>query len=133
MSSQQEPSGWAIGWTYFAAFMMIMVGGFQMIAGLAAILNDPTFVATEDYLLKFDPTQWGWVHLLFGVIILLAGLALFKGAVWARIVGVIMAIFSGLGAFAYIPIDPVWGIMIGAASIAVIWALTAHGRDVADL
>ena len=133
MSSQQEPSGWAIGWTFFAAFMMILVGGFQMIAGFAAILNDDRFVATEDLVFKFSTNQWGWIHLILGLVILLAGLALFKGAVWARTVGVIMAVLAGLSAFAYIPIYPVWGIMIGAVAIAVIWALTAHGRDVADL
>jgi hypothetical protein len=44
-----------------------------------------------------------------------------------------MAVISGLSAFAYIPIYPIWGIMIAAVSLAVIWALTAHGRDVAEL
>ena len=133
MSSQREPSGWAVGWTFFAAFMMILVGGFQMIAGFAGIINDDRFAVTEDYVLKLSTNQWGWIHLLFGLLILLAGIALFKGATWARVVGVVMAGISGLSAFAYIPIYPVWGIMIGAVAIAVIWALTAHGRDVADL
>jgi NADH:ubiquinone oxidoreductase subunit H len=49
------------------------------------------------------------------------------------VVGVIMAGLSALSAFAVIPIHPVWGVMIAAVAIAVIWALTAHGRDVADL
>jgi hypothetical protein len=133
MSERPEPSGWAIGWTFFAAFMMMLVGGFQIIAGLAAILNGDRFGDAVDHLLEFDATQWGWVHLLFGVLILLAGLGLFKGAVWARMVGVIMAGLTALSAFAVIPIHPVWGIMIAAVAIAVIWALTAHGRDVADL
>ncbi|HEY8018306.1 MAG TPA: hypothetical protein VIG53_02310 [Actinomycetota bacterium] len=133
MSSRDEPSGWAIGWTYFAAFMMIMVGGFQMLAGFAAILNDDRFVVGEDLVFKFSTNQWGWIHLILGLVILLAGLAVFKGAVWARTVGVIMAVISGLSAFAYIPIYPIWGIMIAAVSLAVIWALTAHGRDVAEL
>jgi hypothetical protein len=133
MSSRDEPSGWAIGWTYFAGFMMIMVGGFQMLAGFAAILNDDRFVVSEDLVFKFSTNQWGWIHLILGLVILLAGLAIFRGAVWARTIGVIMAIVSGLSAFAYIPIYPIWGIMIAAVSIAVIWALTAHGRDVAEL
>lgn len=133
MSSREEPSGWAIGWTFFAAFMMLLVGGFQMIAGFAAIINDDKFMVTEDLVLKLSTNRWGWVHLILGLVILLAGLGLFKGATWARTVGVIMAGLSALSAFAYIPIYPVWGIMIAAVAIAVIWALTAHGRDVADL
>ena len=83
---------------------------------------------------KLSTNQWGWVHLILGCRDPArrdSGCS--RARLWARTVGVIMAVISGLSAFAYIPIYPVWGIMIGAVAIAVIWALTAHGRDVADL
>jgi hypothetical protein len=137
--SDREPSGWAVGWTFFAAFMMIMIGVFHAIAGFAAILEDEFLsvvpaVGTEAqgdvYFLQFDATTWGWIHLILGIVILLAGFGLFSGAVWARTVGVILAVISAIVGFAWIPWYPVWGIIMIAIAISVIWALTAHGRDV---
>jgi len=137
--SEREPSGWAVGWTFFAAFMMIMIGVFHAIAGFAAILEDEflsvvpavgTQAQGDVYFLQFDATTWGWIHLLVGIVVLIAGFGLFSGAVWARTVGVIMAVISAIIGFAWIPWYPVWGIVIIAIAISVIWALTAHGRDV---
>ncbi|HET9724456.1 MAG TPA: hypothetical protein VFR44_11545 [Actinomycetota bacterium] len=136
---EREPSGWAVGWTFFAGFMMIMIGAFHVIAGLAGIFEDEflrvvpavgTQVQGDVYFLQFDATTWGWIHLIGGIVVALAGFGLFSGAVWARTVGVIMAVISTLIAFAWIPYYPVWGIIIIAMAVAVIWALTAHGRDV---
>lgn len=129
--SQQEPSGWAIGWSAFAAFMLIMIGTFQALAGIAAIANDDKFVVTEDYVINLDLTQWGWVHLILGIIIFLAGLGIFSGNVLARTIGVILAILSAITAFVYLPIQPVWSSILIAVNVAVIWALTTHGRDIA--
>ena len=67
--------------------------------------------------------------MLFGLVILLAGLGVFTGAVWARTVGVILAVIVAIENFAFIPIYPVWSIIVIAACVTVIWALTAHGRD----
>ena len=136
---QREPSGWAVGWTFFAAFMMIMIGIFHAIAGLAAIFEDEfisvvpalgTEAEGDVYFLQFDATTWGWIHLILGIVILLAGFGLFSGAVWARTVGVILAVISAIVGFAWLPWYPVWGIVIIAIAVAVIWALTVHGRDV---
>ena len=129
-SYDREPSGWAIGWTWFAGLMMVMAGFWHAIAGLTAIIDDEFFVPTENYILKFDVSTWGWIHLLVGIVIVLAGFALFRGAVWARTLGVIMALVSGLAAFAWLPYYPIWGIIIIIAAVAVIWSLTVHGRDV---
>jgi hypothetical protein len=128
--SDRQPSGWAVGWTVFAAFMMIMMGILQILNGIAAIFNDEFFVVSKEYVFKFDVTTWGWIHLVLGIVVLLAGFGLFAGRVWARAVGVIIAVVASIVGFVWIPYYPVWGIVFIAISIAVIWALTAHGRDV---
>jgi hypothetical protein len=130
---QRTPSGAAVGWTAFAAFMMIMIGFWWVFAGLVGIINDDFYAATKNYLFKFDTTAWGWIHLIVGVLVLLAGFGLFRGAVWARTVGVIMAIVSGIAAFAWLPWYPFWSIVIIVVAVAVIWALTAHGSEVRRL
>ena len=127
---EREPSGWAIGWITFAAFMMIMIGAFHVIAGLVAIIDDNFYVVGREYVFKFDATTWGWIHLLLGILVGLAGISLFSGAIWARTVGVILALISAIAAFAWLPYYPVWGIIILAMAVSVVWALTAHGRDI---
>ena len=63
----------------------------------------------------------------------LAGFGVFSGALWARIVGVIIGVVSAIAGFAWLPYYPIWGISIIAVAIAVIWALTMHGREVEKL
>jgi hypothetical protein len=124
-------SGWAIGWTAFAAMMMFLIGIWHAIAGLVAISEDQLYVVGQEYIFQFDVTTWGWIHLILGVVVFFAGVGLFTGAVWARTVGVFLALVSAVVAFAWIPYYPFWAIMIAASAVFVIWALTAHGRDVA--
>ena len=128
--SQNEPSGWAIGWALFAAVVLITVGCFQVIAGISAIAEDDLIVKAPNYVFNLDVSQWGWVHLLLGAILILSGLGIMAGNVLARTVGVFVAALSAIANFAFIPYYPVWSIAIIAIDIAVIWALTAHGRDV---
>ncbi len=130
MTEVKVRSGAAVGWTVFAASMMMIIGSFHWLAGLAGLIGDDLYVKTPNYLFKLDSTTWGWVHLLGGTILVVAGLALFNGAVWARTVGVIVAAASALMTFAWMPAYPVWAITIVAVDVAVVWALTAHGRDI---
>ena len=128
----EYPSGWAIGWTAFAGFMMVLGGIWWIISGIVAIANDTFFVVGEEYIFQFDATTWGWIHLLLGIVILLAGIALFSAEVWARTVGVLISLVAALTAFTWLPWYPVWAILYIAVSIFVIWALTAHGRDIVE-
>jgi len=130
MSSETEYSSGAVGLTVFAAVMMIIVGSFQAIAGVVALFNDTFYVVGEEYVFKLDVTSWGWIHLTLGIVIAVAGFFLFRGAVWARTVGVILASISALFNFAWLPYYPIWAIAIITLDVFVIWALTAHGRDI---
>lgn len=125
-----QPSGWAVGWMMFASIMMIVMGAWWIITGIVAIAKDEFFVITQEWIFEFDVTAWGWIHLILGIVILAAGFGLYTGQVWARTVGVILAVVAALVAFAWMPYYPIWGIIFVAVSVAVIWALTAHGRDI---
>ncbi len=129
---QTQPSGWAMGWATFAAIMLMIGGVWGAIVGIAAIAEDEFFVVTPDWVLQFDATTWGWIHLIGGVILFLSGLGIFSGNVLARTVGVIIAGLGAIANFAWLPYYPVWAIVAIAVDIAIIWALTAHGRDLAS-
>ncbi len=128
--SEENPSGWAAGWAAFAGVMLIMIGVFQSLAGLVAIIDDTYYVVGENYTWKMDTTTWGWVHLLIGIVVLLSGIGIFSGNVLARTVGVLVAVVSAVANFMWLPYYPVGSVVIIAVNIAVIWALTAHGRDI---
>lgn len=130
--TQTQPSGWAMGWATFAAIMLMMGGIWGAIVGIAGIAEDEFFVVTPDWIFQFDATTWGWMHLIAGVILFLSGLGIFSGNVLARTVGVIVAGLSAIVNFAWMPYYPVWAIVAIAVDIAIIWALTAHGRDLAS-
>jgi hypothetical protein len=124
-----QVSGWVVGFSWFAGAMMVMIGVFQFFAGLGALINDDFFVVTNNYAYDLDITGWGWIHLILGVIVFLAGLAVFSGAPWARVVGIILAVISAISNFFFIPYYPVWSVLIIALNVAVIWALASYGRD----
>jgi hypothetical protein len=131
MSERDSYSGGAVGLTAFASIMLMIVGFFQFFAGLAALLQDEFFVIGENYAFELDTTTWGWIHLLIGVILFLAGIFLLQGAVWARTVVVIIASLSAVANFLWLPYQPWWSIIIITLNVFIIWAVTAHGRDIA--
>ncbi|WP_443035451.1 DUF7144 family membrane protein [Streptomyces sp. BE230] len=113
------------GWTAFAAVLMIFGGAMAILQGIAAIAKDDVFVATRNYVFQFNLTGWGWIHLILGILIVLAGCALFTGAVWARVVGVVLAGFGALANFLWLPHYPLWSIVLIAIDVFIIWALCA--------
>ena len=127
-TSDARPSGWAVGFVVFAAVMMMLAGGFQTIAGIAAIFEDEFFVVAPNYVYDVDVSAWGWIHLVLGVILFAAGAGALSGATWARIVGITLASLSAFANFFFIPYYPLWSIVIIALDVAVIWALTVYGR-----
>lgn len=135
MSTGTRPANYssaAVGWAAFAGIMLIIYGVFDVIQGIAALVNNEFFVITEEYVFEFNITTWGWIHLLGGIILILAGAGIFSGNVLARTVGVVMAALAVIWNFAWLPYYPVWSIIAIAIGIAVIWALTVHGRDIAE-
>jgi hypothetical protein len=119
--------GWRTGWTVFAAVLMIFGGAMAILQGASAIAKDDVFVATRNYVYAFDLTGWGWLHLSLGIVVVLAGAALFTGALWARIVGVVLAGFSMIANFLWLPHYPFWALTLIAINAFVIWALCTGG------
>jgi hypothetical protein len=123
-------SSWAVGWAGFAGFMLILIGIMDIIQGLVALIDDEFYVVTQEFIFEFDVTTWGWIHLILGAILIASGVGIFSGNVAARTVGVVLAGLAAIANFMWLPYYPIWSIIVIAISIAVIWALTAHGRDI---
>jgi hypothetical protein len=126
-----DTSTWAKGWLLFATVMLMMVGVFHAMAGLVALFDDTYYVVGREWIFEFDVTAWGWIHLIGGVLLVMSGFGIYSGNVAARTVGVIAAALSAIANFAWLPYQPVWSSIMIAIGVAVVWALTVHGRDLA--
>ena len=123
------PDGRVLGITAVAALILMLVGGFGMIQGIVGLLDDDLYVVTNRWLFELDPTAWGWGHILIGVVALFSGVGLFFGKTWAQVIAIIVASFSILANFAWLPYYPIWALLVIAFDLFVIWAVTVHGPD----
>ncbi|MFL6120138.1 hypothetical protein [Actinophytocola sp.] len=117
------------GWIRFGGAMMIMVGSFSLIEGLIALFQNEYYLTTAQGVLLLDLTGWGWLHLSMGVVAILIGLGLFRGATWARIAGVVFACLNVVAQLAFMAAYPLWATVVITVDILVIWALIVHGGE----
>lgn len=129
--AQPETSGW-IGWIMFASVMLVLVGTLHVIQGLVAVFDDEYYLVTDNGLtVSVDYTAWGWTHIIAGLVVVAAGVCLYAGSMWARVVGIIVAILSIMINFTFIAAYPFWSVIVIALDVFVIFALTAHGKELA--
>jgi hypothetical protein len=121
-------TGW-LGWIWFAGIMMIVMGSFNAIEGLVALFRGEYYVVTEEQVLVFDITSWGWITLLIGILVALAGGALLSGAAWARVVAVVLAVINAVAQLAFVSVHPLWSTIVIALCVTVIWAVVVHGPE----
>src|SRR5512139_3571597 len=128
-STTGRQPGWVTGFAVFGGSMMIVIGIFQIVVGLTAIFEDTFYVLTDNYLFGFNVHTWGWIHLALGVVVAAGGVGVLAGQIWARILGIVLAALSAVANFLFLPYYPLWSMLIIAADIAVIWALTKYDRN----
>ena len=120
------------GWIAFAGIMMIISGSLNALYGLIAVVNDEWVVWTNSASLYLDISQWGAVHLVLGLVVLLSGIGVFSGNILARTVGVIVVSLSLIANFLFVPAYPLWTLVVITVDLLVIWALTAHGKEMRE-
>lgn len=126
--NNNEVTGW-VGWAYFAGIMMCIVGIFQAIAGFVALLSPTYYLVGERALVTFNYTTWGWIHLVLGLVLVVAGSSVMRGGLFGRVIGVVLAALSMIANFIFIAAYPVWSIVMIIVSGLVIYALTVHGSE----
>jgi hypothetical protein len=123
---QSTRASWAFGVVTFAGVTLLTLAFFEILQAIAAIAEDEVFVAGVNYTYAIDLTEWGWIHLVLGLIGVAIGIGLLAGQAWARVAGIVVAVVVALANFAWLPYFPIWSLLIIAFSAVVIWALTAQ-------
>ena len=111
---------------------MILAGSLNLLYGIIAAVNDEWVVFTNRANVYLDISEWGWVHIIVGAVVLISGLGLFSGNILARTIAVVVASISLLVNFFFIPVYPLWAITVIVIDLLVIWAVTAHGREMRE-
>ncbi|MFD3662352.1 hypothetical protein ACFWVF_17400 [Streptomyces sp. NPDC058659] len=124
--------GLAGGGTVFAAVLLSISGLLAVFQGIAALAKDDVYARVGDYVFEFDLTAWGWIHLILGIIVVLAAVGLFMGSDWARALGITLAALSAIANFLWLPYQPWWAITILAIDVFIIWALCASWTHTTD-
>ena len=124
-----ESSAWS-GWAIFAALVMLTIGAVDIIQGIVALVKDETYLITESGLLvTTEFTTWGWSLIIWGIVLILAGAALFSGKEWGRWFGIVAVIVNMIGQIAWFPAYPLWSLLAIGLGIAVFYALTVGWRE----
>jgi hypothetical protein len=119
---EEEASG--TGWIAFAGTMLILVGCFNVIDGIAAIANSDYLV---NQLLFSNLHAWGWFFLIWGAVQIVTGFAIYSGAGWAAIVGVVSAFGNAIAQLSWARAYPVWAIAAIVLDVLVIYGLVVYG------
>jgi hypothetical protein len=119
------------GWIGFAGIVMLIIGGIDFFQGLIAVAKDNYFVVTPSGFLVVNLTTWGWVMMIWGVLLVLAGLGLLGGQGWARWFTIFVV---GLNFFAQLGFlgnsnYPLWSLTALALNVVVLYALTARWEE----
>jgi hypothetical protein len=130
MMATGTKQSWARGGMIFAATLLFVIGVFQFFMGLAAIVQNNFFVVGPNYYYEIDTTAFGWIHLVIGVIAVVAACFLLTGAMWARVAGMAIVVISAISNFFFLPYYPLWSLLVIGMDIVAIWAIaTAGTRD----
>jgi hypothetical protein len=125
---KSESTGWT-GWIAFAALMMLMIGSFNAISGLTAVVENELFLTGPEGALVVDMSTWGWVHLVLGVAVAAVGVFLLRGAPFARYAAVALVMVNMVAQMLVLPAYPVWAVTVIAIDVVVLWALVVHGHE----
>ena len=120
------------GWVTFAAWLMIVIGALDVFEGVIAVVRGTYYVLTPSQIIVFDTRAWGWITLIWGAIVALAGFGLLTRAAWARWFTVVVASLNVIEQLAFVGSAqyPLWALTIVVLSGVVVYALIVRWDEV---
>ena len=114
------------GLILFASVLLVIIGCFNLIYGIAAIAHSHVFVANAHYVFA-NLRTWGWITLIIGVLQLLAAAGVVAGNQLARWFGVAVLGLSAIDQMFFLPAYPFWSLVIIAVDVVALYGLCAYG------
>jgi hypothetical protein len=123
-------STWA-GWIAFAGWLMILIGSLDFFEGLIAVIRKEYYVLAPNQIIVFNVTTWGWITMLWGIVVFLAGLGLLAGSGWARWFTIIVGILTFIAQLGFVGSSayPLWALTVLALTVVVLYAVIVRWDD----
>jgi hypothetical protein len=118
--------GSGLGFVSFAVVLLLIVGFFNMIYGIAAIANSHVVVAHAHYVFA-NLRTWGWITLIISILQLLAAGGVMAGNQAARWFAVLVVGLNAIDMMFFIPAYPFWALVIIAVDVVALYALCTYG------
>jgi hypothetical protein len=130
MAPPRRSEAWA-GWIGFAGWLMVIIGGLDFFEGLIAVIRGKYYVLTANQIIVFDLRTWGWITLIWGVVLILAGMALLSGAGWARWFTIVVGSLNFFVQLGFVGSSqfPLWALTVVALNVVVLYGLIVHWDD----
>jgi hypothetical protein len=114
------------GLIVFASVLLVIIGCFNLIYGIAAIAHSHVFVANAHYVFG-NLRTWGWITLVIGALQLVAAAGVVAGNQLARWFAVAVLGLNAIDQMFFIPAYPFWSLVIIAVDVAALYGLCAYG------
>jgi len=114
------------GMVIFASVLLVVLGIFNLIDGIAAIAKSHVFVGNAHYVVG-DQRFWGWIVLILGALQLLAAAGVVTGNQAARWTAVALIGLNAIAQLMFLPSYPLWSLIIIAIDVIALWGLCAYG------
>ena len=114
------------GLIVFASVLLVVIGCFNVIYGIAAIANSHVFVANTHYVFG-NLSSWGWITLIGGVLLLLAAAGVVAGNQLAHWFAVVVLGLNAIDQMFFLPAYPLWSLTIIAMDVVALYGLCAYG------
>ena len=121
------------GWVVFAGVVIMIAASANLLYGVTLLLKDDWIVFSPEAIIRFDTTVAGITLLIFGLFQLFVAMGVFNGELWARILGIVGASLNALAHMSFMSIYPAWAWLILAIDAIIIYGLTVHGDEVAEI
>jgi hypothetical protein len=125
-TGKREAEGRGYGLILFAAVLLLVLGFFNMIYGIAAIANSHVFTANAHYVIG-DLRAWGWITLILSVLQLVAAVGILAGNQLARWFAVAVVGLNAIDMMFFLPSYPFWALVIIAVDVVALYGLCAYG------
>jgi len=125
----ETPSGWVV----FAGVVTFLAAIANLLYGITLLAKDDWVVITPDALIQFDLTTVGVIYLIFSALGFFVGMGIFHGDLWARVLGIVVATLNIVAQMAFLSVYPAWSWLVIIVDALVIYGLTVHGDEVAEL
>ena len=127
-----EATGW-VAWVLLAGLLLVLLGALHLVTGLVALLRPEILALSRaDLLLPVGPAVLGWAHVVLGAVAAVVGVGPILGRRWARVIGILLACLAAVVNFAFADVYPLWSATAVVLTAIVIFAVAAHGSEVAD-